>query len=48
MSAPVASETRSPFSASNEISACPADEPSPAATISAPSSLRSSATAWDS
>ena len=48
MSAPVASETRSPFSASSEISACLADEPSPAATSSAPSSLRSSATAWDS
>ena len=48
MSAPVASETRSPFSASSEISACPAGEPSPAATSSAPSSLRSSATAWDS
>ena len=45
MSAPVASETRSPFNASREISACSADAPSPAATNSAPSSLRSSATA---
>ncbi len=42
MSAPVASETRSPFRAS---SACSSAEPSPAATSSAPSSLRSSATA---
>ena len=48
MSAPVASETRSPFSASSEISACSTGGPSPAATSSAPSSLRSRATAWDS
>ena len=41
MSAPVASETRSPLSASREISACSAGGPSPAATRSAPSSLRS-------
>ena len=45
VSAPVASETRSPFSASSEISACPAGGSSPAATRSAPSSLRSRATA---
>ena len=45
MSAPVASETRSPFKASKEISACSGGGPSPAATSSAPSSLRSSATA---
>jgi hypothetical protein len=45
MSAPVASETRSPFRASREISACSDAEPGPAATSSAPSSLRSSATA---
>ena len=38
MSAPVASETRSPFSASSEISACYVGGPSPAATSSAPSS----------
>ena len=43
MSAPVASETRSPFNASSEISACSIGGPSPAATSSAPSSLRSSA-----
>ena len=43
MSAPVASETRSPLRASREISACSAGGPSPAATSSAPSSLRSSA-----
>ena len=42
MFAPVASETRSPFRASSEISACSAGRPSPAATSSAPSSLRSS------
>ena len=48
MSAPVASETRSPLSASREISACSAAGPSPAATSSAPSSLRSSPVAWDS
>ena len=39
---------RSPFSASSEISACTGRGPIPAATSSAPSSLRSSATAWDS
>jgi hypothetical protein len=48
MSAPVASETRSPFSASSEISACSTGGPSPAAIRSAPSSLRSSAVACDS
>src|SRR6266545_2583212 len=48
MSAPVASETRSPFRASREIRACSAGGPSPAATSSAPSSLRSKATACDS
>jgi hypothetical protein len=48
MSAAVASETLSPFSASREISACPGGWPSPAATSMAPSSLRSSATACDS
>ena len=47
-SAPAASQTRSPFSASSEISACPAGEPSPAAASSAPGSLRSSAAARDS
>jgi hypothetical protein len=41
----VASETRSPLRASNEISACSVGGPSPAATSSAPSWLRSSATA---
>ncbi len=41
MSAPLAWETRRPFWASKEISACSAGEPSPAATSSAPSSLRS-------
>ena len=45
---PVASEIRTPFSASKEIGACSAGEPSPPVTGSAPSSLRSSATAWDS
>jgi hypothetical protein len=45
MSAPVASETRSPFKASSETSAWPPGGPSPAATSKAPSSLRSSATA---
>jgi len=39
--APVASETRSPFRASSEISACSAGDPSPAATSGAPSSFRS-------
>src|SRR6185312_17019629 len=39
---------RRPFSASSEISACSRGGPSPAATRSAPSSLRSGATAWDS
>ena len=42
--AALAGGIRSPFSASSEISACPAGGPGPAA----PSSLRSSATAWDS
>ena len=41
MSAPVASETRSPFRASKEISACSGGGPRPAATSSAPSSVRS-------
>jgi hypothetical protein len=41
MSAPVASETRSPFRASSEISACSAGGAEPAATSSAPSSLQS-------
>ena len=36
MSAPVASETRSPLRASSEIRACSAGGPSPAATRSAP------------
>ena len=48
MSAAVASETRSPFRASSEIRACSAGVPSPAATRSAPTSLRSSPVAWDS
>ena len=48
MSAPVASDIRSPFKASKEISACSGGGPSPAVTSSAPSSLRSSATACDS
>ena len=38
MSAPVTSETRRPFRASREISACSSAEPSPAATSSVPSS----------
>jgi hypothetical protein len=45
---PVASDTGSLFSASKEISACSAGGPSPAATRSAPSSLRSRAVACDS
>jgi hypothetical protein len=45
MSAPVVSETRSPFSASRESSACSGDGPSPAAASRAPSSLRSWAVA---
>ena len=48
MSAPAASDTRRPFRASSEISACSGGGPSPAATSSAPSSGRSRATAWDS
>ena len=48
MSAFAASETRSPLRASREISACSAGGPSPAATRSAPSSLRSRPVAWDS
>jgi hypothetical protein len=48
MSVPVALDTRSPFKASSEISACSVGGPSPAATSRAPSSLRSSVTAWDS
>ena len=40
-SAPVASDTRSPLRASSEIGACSAAVPSPAATSSAPTSLRS-------
>jgi hypothetical protein len=48
MLAPVASETRSPLRASSEISACSLAMPRPAATSSAPSSLRSSPVACDS
>ena len=48
MLAPVASETRKPFSASSEMRACSPGSPRPAATSSAPSSLRSSPVAWDS
>jgi hypothetical protein len=48
MSAPIASETRSPFRASSEIRACSVGGPGPAATSRAPSSLRSSPVAWDS
>ena len=48
MSAPVASETRSPLRASRDISACSAGGPSPAATSRAPTSLRSRAVACDS
>jgi hypothetical protein len=48
MLAPVASETRKPFSASSEMGARSAGCPRPAATSSAPSSLRSSPVAWDS
>jgi hypothetical protein len=44
MPAPVASDIRSPFSASSASSSCSAGGPSPAATSSALSSLRSSAT----
>ena len=40
MSALVASDTRRPFSASSEISACSVGGPRPAATSNAPSSLR--------
>jgi hypothetical protein len=46
MSAPVASDTRSPFSASSGINACSAAAPRPATTRSAPASLRSRAPAW--
>jgi hypothetical protein len=48
ISAPAASDTRSPFSASSEIRACSDGGPIPAATSRAPSSLRSSAAACDS
>jgi hypothetical protein len=48
MSAPVASDTRSPLSASSEMRACSTGGPSPAATRMAPSSLRSRAVACDS
>ena len=41
MSAPVASDTRGPLRASSKIKACSAAVPSPAATSSAPTSLRS-------
>jgi hypothetical protein len=44
----VASETRSPFRASSEISACCCAGPRSAATSIAPSSLRSSPVACDS
>jgi hypothetical protein len=47
-SAPVASDTRSPFRASSEIRACSAADPRPAATSRAPTSLRSSPAASDS
>jgi hypothetical protein len=47
ISAPVASETRSPLRVSSEMRACSAGGPSPAATRSAPSSLRSMAVACD-
>ena len=40
MSAPSASETRSPLIANSEINACSTAVPSPAATSSAPTSLR--------
>jgi len=48
MSAPSASETRSPLIASSDTSACSIAEASPAATSSAPTSLRSRPVAWDS
>ena len=48
MFAPVASETRRPLMASREIRACPAAGPGPAATSSAPISLRSRPVACDS
>jgi hypothetical protein len=48
MSAPVASDIRSPFRASREISACSSCGSRPAATRRGPSSLRSRATACDS
>ncbi|HKD87489.1 MAG TPA: hypothetical protein VKB62_03060 [Streptosporangiaceae bacterium] len=48
MSAPVASDTHRPLSASRDTNACSAADPRPAATSSAPSSLRSSPVAWDS
>src|SRR5215216_6152633 len=44
----MASETRSPLSASRLISACSRAEPRPAATSMVPTSLRSSPVAWDS
>src|SRR5215472_5770269 len=47
MLAPVASETRSPLRASSETSACSAGAPRPAATSSAPRSLRSRPIACD-
>jgi hypothetical protein len=46
MSAPIASETRKPFSANSEMSACSTAAPSPAATSRAPTSLRSRPMAW--
>ena len=48
MSAPIASETRSPFSARSEISAWSRAPARPAATSIAPTSLRSSPVAFDS
>jgi hypothetical protein len=48
MSAPVASETRRPLSASSEIGACSTAGPSPPATSSAPTSSRSKPMALDS
>lgn len=46
MSAPVASDTRSPLRASRETRACSVAVPSPAATSGAPTSLRSSPVVW--
>lgn len=48
MSAPRASEIRSPLMASSDINACSTGGPRPAATSRAPTSLRSNPTACDS